>query len=258
MADAREKWGFWFTVCIAILYPGNSLLRRTDKSGWDRVPKRGGVILAANHVSVADPLIIAREVFDAGRLPHYLAKDSIFKVRGVGSLMRGAKQIPVARGTVDAARALDDAVAALQQGFCVIIYPEGTTTRDPELWPMQARTGVARLALLSGVPVLPVAQWGAHRIYRRGGRPHLFRRPTVSTRVGEAVDLSAYEDKPQTPELLREVTDLIMGRITSMLADIRTGEKPPETVTVWRRGESDPEPVDLEPIDRARGKKRAA
>lgn len=258
MADAREKWGFWFTVCIAILYPGNWLLRRTDKSGWDRVPKRSGVILAANHVSVVDPLVIAREVFDAGRLPHYLAKDAIFKVRGVGSLMRGAKQIPVARGTVDAARALDAAVDALKQGFCVIIYPEGTTTRDPELWPMQARTGVARLALLSGVPVLPVAQWGAHRIYRRGGRLHPFRRPIVSTRVGEAVDLTAYEGKPQTPELLREVTDQIMGRITSMLTEIRTGEQPPEKATVWRRGEADPEPVDLEPIDRSRGKKRAA
>lgn len=258
VAAAREKWGFWFTLCIAILYPGNWLVRRTDKRGWERVPKEGGVILAFNHVSVTDPLIICKEVFAAGRLPHYLAKDSIFSIPVAGAIMRGAKQIPVSRGTADAARALDDAVAALKQGFCVIIYPEGTTTRDPRLWPMQARTGVARLALLSGVPVLPVAQWGAHRIYRRGGRPHPFRRPTVSTRVGEPVDLSPYEGKPQTPELLREVTDLIMSRITTMLAEIRTGESPPQRATVWRRGEPDPPLVDLEPIERARRRKRAA
>lgn len=258
MSDAREKWGFWFTVCIAVLWPGNPLLRRTDKRGWERVPKHGGVILALNHISVADPLIIAKEVFDAGRLPHYLAKDSIFAHPLAGPIMRGARQIPVSRGTTDAARALDHAVEALRQGFCVVIYPEGTTTRDPRLWPMQARTGVARLALLSGAPVVPVAQWGAHRIYRRHGRVHPFRRPVVTTRVGEPVDLSAYEGRPQTPALLREVTDVIMGRIRTMLAEIRTGEEPPEQETVWRRGEPDPEPVDLEAYDRARRRRRAA
>ena len=259
MARSTEKWGFWFTLCIVILYPLNALLRRKDARGWEKLPPSGtGVILAVNHVSVADPLIIAREVFDAGRLPHYLAKDSIFEVPVAGAIMRGVKQIPVSRGSADAARALDAAVAALREGFCVIIYPEGTTSRDPAMWPMQARTGIARLALISGVPVLPVAQWGAHRLYRRGERPHLFRFPTVSTRVGDPVDLSAYEGREQTSALLREVTDLIMSRITAQLADIRTGETPPEKATVWRRGEPDPQIVDLEPAERARRRTRAA
>ncbi len=233
-----EKRGFWFSLCIAILYPGNSLLARRDAQGWERLPAEGGVILAANHVSVADPLIIARDIFDAGRLPHYLAKDSLF--RGpAGPIMRGAKQIPVYRGTADAAKSLSDAVTALRQGFCVIIYPEGTTSRDPDLWPMQARTGVARLALLSGVPVLPVAQWGAQEFYRRGGRPHPFARPTIRTRVGPPVDLTAYAGQEQTPALLRAATERIMAEVTALLAGIRPGTPPAQSL-VWRRGEPEP------------------
>lgn len=253
-----ERWGFWFTLCILILYPLNTLLRRRDPRGWEHLPREGGVLLALNHVSVTDPLIICREVFDAGRLPHYLAKDSLFRIPGARQVLYGAKQIPVSRGTVDAARALDAAVEALERGLCVIIYPEGTTSRDPELWPMQARTGVARLALTEGVPVLPVAQWGAHRFYRRGYRPHAFRFPTISTRVGEPIDLSAYEGREQTPELLREVTDLIMSRITAQLAEIRVGETRPRVALGWRRGEPEPTLVDLEPVDRTRRRGRAA
>jgi 1-acyl-sn-glycerol-3-phosphate acyltransferase len=238
-----ERRGFWFSFCIALLYPLNSLLARRDRRGWEHLPAEGGAILAANHISVTDPLIIARDVYDAGRLPHYLAKDSLF--RGpTARLMRGAGQIPVYRGTADAAKSLGDAVAALQAGYLVIIYPEGTTSRDPALWPMQARTGVARLALMSGVPVLPLAQWGAHEFYRRGSRPHPFRRPTIRTRVGAPLDLSAYEGKPQTPALLREVTDLIMGRVTDLLVEIRPGT-PPEQVTVWHKGQPEPPLVEL-------------
>lgn len=242
-AGGSERRGFWFGLCIALLYPLNSLLFRRDRRGWERLPRTGGVLLVANHISLADPLIIARDIFDAGRLPHYLAKDSLFHGL-VGRLMRGAHQIPVYRGTSDAAKALSDAVAALQQGYCVIIYPEGTTSRDPKLWPMQARTGVARLALMAGVPVLPVAQWGAHELYRRGGRPHPLCRATIRTRVGEPLDLSAYEGKDQTPQRLRALTDEIMATVTGMLTEIRPGT-PPAQPLVWHRGQPDPEPIAL-------------
>jgi 1-acyl-sn-glycerol-3-phosphate acyltransferase len=238
-----EKRGFWFRFCILILYPLNSLLARRDRGGWENLPREGGVILAANHVSVVDPLIIARDLYDAGRLPHYLAKASLFRGPS-GPIMRGAGQIPVYRGTADAAKSLGDAVEALRQGYCVIIYPEGTTSRDPELWPMQARTGVARLALMAGVPVLPLAQWGAHQLYRRGFRPNPFARPTIRTRLGEPVDLSAYADSPQSPAVLREVTDLIMGRVTALLTQIRPGT-PPAPQTVWHKGQPEPALVDL-------------
>lgn len=242
-AGGEEKRGFWFSLCIALLYPLNSLLFRRDRRGWERLPRTGGVLLVANHVSIADPLIIARDVFDAGRLPHYLAKDTLFHGL-VGRLMRGAHQIPVHRGTADAGKALSEAVAALQRGYCVIIYPEGTTSRDPQLWPMQARTGVARLALMAGVPVHPVAQWGAHELYRRGGRLHPLCRATIRTRVGAAFDLSAYEGKDQTSQRMRELTDVMMSEVTRLLTEIRPGT-PPARPLVWHRGEPDPEPTPL-------------
>jgi 1-acyl-sn-glycerol-3-phosphate acyltransferase len=124
-------------------------------------------------------------------------------------------------------------LAALQSGQAVIIYPEGTTTRDPELWPMRARTGVARLALTAGVPVLPIAQWGAHKIKTPGQRLRLFARPVVHSYVGEALDLSPWAGRELTPAVLREVTDVIMAAITAPLAEIRAEAAP---VRAWDPG----------------------
>jgi 1-acyl-sn-glycerol-3-phosphate acyltransferase len=109
----------------------------------------------------------------------------------------------------------------------VIFYPESTVTRDPDLWPMAARTGAARAALATGVPVIPIAQWGAQRILPYGSlRPHLLPRTTVKIVAGPPVDLSAFEGKPLTTQILREATEAIMKDITGLLAGIR-GETPP-------------------------------
>jgi hypothetical protein len=109
----------------------------------------------------------------------------------------------------------------------VIFYPEATVTRDPDLWPMVAKTGVARLALATGAPVIPVAQWGAQRILPYGShRPHLFPRTTVQVLAGPPVDLSAFDGQPLSPKVLRDATDLIMKDITGQLARIR-GETAP-------------------------------
>ena len=233
----REKRGFWFRFAIAVIWPLAQILTRRERSGWEQLPAEGGVIVAANHVSIVDPMTVAQAVYDAGRLPHYLAKDTLFGMFFVGSLMRGAQQIPVRRATADAAQALDAAVAALRAGNCVVIYPEGTTSRDPQLWPMKARTGIARLALTTGVPVLPMAQWGPQEMHRRGGRLHPFRRPLVHAHLGAPIDLSAYAGREQTPAVLREVTDLIMGRITAKLAEVR-GEQPPASPFEFRASAS--------------------
>jgi 1-acyl-sn-glycerol-3-phosphate acyltransferase len=109
----------------------------------------------------------------------------------------------------------------------VIFYPEATATRDPDLWPMVAKTGVARLALATGVPVIPVAQWGAQRIWPYGGfRLHLLPRTTVQVVAGPPVDLSPVKAQPLNSAVLREATELIMKDITALLAGIR-GETPP-------------------------------
>jgi 1-acyl-sn-glycerol-3-phosphate acyltransferase len=222
--------GFWYRLAVVLLKPPLLLLTRRRWSGFDNVPKQGGVILAANHISHVDPMVLADAVmFSTKRLPRYLAKASLFKGNGlVGRTMRGAKQIPVHRNTADASAALKDAVAALHAGELIVIYPEGTVSRDPQKWPMRARTGVARLALLSGVPVIPVAQWGAQEIldsYRTPG-VHLLPRHSMTVVAGPPVDLSPWEGMALTAEVLHEATDAIMMAIRGMLEQVR-GETAP-------------------------------
>jgi 1-acyl-sn-glycerol-3-phosphate acyltransferase len=191
------------------------------------IPSSSGVILAANHLSYADPLPLCLFTHRAGRYPVFLAKSSLFEMKGLGTVMRGTGQLPVYRGQADAALVLRDVEQGLRDGACVIFYPEGTATRDPDLWPMAPRTGVARAALAPGVPVIPVAQWGAQKILPYGSmRPHLLPRHPVQITAGPPVDLSAFQDKALTTQVLREATQAIMKDITGLLAGIR-GETPP-------------------------------
>lgn len=230
-----RELGFWYALAAVILKPLTFAFTRRRWSGMEHVPETGGVILAANHISHADPVVLADYVvFGAGRPARFMAKSTLFKGRGlVGRVMRGAKQIPVHRHTADASAALHDAVAALHAGECIVIYPEGTVSRDPEKWPMSARTGVARLALLSGAPVVPVAQWGAERIldsYRTKGL-HLLPPHEVHVLAGPPVDLSAWQGKPLSAEVLRGATAAVMADITRLVEQLR-GEKAPPTVHV--------------------------
>lgn len=229
---AQRGEGFWLRLAVVVLYPLNSVLFRIGWRRGEHLPQSGGVLVVANHVSYADPISFARFVWDAGRVPRFLAKDGLFRIFFVGRVLRGAEQIPVRRGSADAQSSLRDAVAALERGECVCIYPEGTVTRDPDWWPMQARTGVARLALAADVPVVPVAQWGPQftvDVYAKRFRP--FPRARVVARAGAPVDLSAYRGRPVTAELLRQVTDVIMAAIRDELGKLR-GERPP--AAFWR------------------------
>jgi 1-acyl-sn-glycerol-3-phosphate acyltransferase len=197
--------------------------------GLERLPRTGAAIVAMNHISYADPFVIARAVWDRGRLPRFLAKAGLFRIPVVGRIVSGAGQIPVYRGTADAGHALRGAVDALERGEMVLIYPEGTVTRDPDFWPMQAKTGIARLALLApGVPVIPVGQWGAQRFldfYAKKFRP--LPRKTVWVSVGEPVDLTRFAGAEPTGPVLREMTDLIMVAVRDQVAELR-GQTPPE------------------------------
>jgi 1-acyl-sn-glycerol-3-phosphate acyltransferase len=199
----------------------------------ERIPPTGPVLVVANHVSILDPLACARLVFDSGRMPSFLAKESLFK--GVlGTVLRAAGQIPVARFTASARGSVSAAQEALGEGRVIVIYPEGSVTRDPDWWPMQARTGVARLALTTDAVVVPVAQWGPHRVHDYHTKKwHLRLRAPADYLVGEPVDLTALREevragRPLTGDLLREVTDLIMSRVRDQLGELR-GETPPST-----------------------------
>jgi 1-acyl-sn-glycerol-3-phosphate acyltransferase len=233
----RGRVGPWYRVGIAILKPPALLLWRRESSGAEHVPPSGGFLLAANHISHADPVaLVDFLMYDLNLAPRFLAKSDLFRGRGlVPRVMRGAGQIPVHRHTADASKALEAAVEALRQGEAVVLYPEGTVTRDPDKWPMVARTGVARLALLSAAPVIPVAQWGAQEIldsYRTPGF-HPFPRRTMRFRVGPPVDLAGYQGRELSAPVLREVTDRVMDAVTRELEVLR-GEKAPEQRYDWR------------------------
>lgn len=225
---SARPWGGWLTLAIAILKPLLLLLTRHRWRGTHHVPAGGGVIIAANHVAVTDPGVLAEFVlFGCGRVPAFLAKSSLFRVLLVGRILRGAHQIPVYRERADGGGALDEAVRRLRAGACVVIYPEGTVTQDPAGWPMRARTGVARLALDSGAPVIPVAQWGPQRI-------RLGRRPVCTTAAGPQLDLSRWAGVEPTTEVLRAVTAEVMAAIAGLVAQLR-GEPAPSSVFEPRR-----------------------
>jgi 1-acyl-sn-glycerol-3-phosphate acyltransferase len=218
----------WFHVPAGIAKPFLLLFTRPKWRGLENIPAEGGVIIVANHVTILDPITLAHAVYDgARRTPSFLAKSELFKVPIVGSLLRKAGQIPVYRRTRDAVNSLREAEAAVAEGECVIIYPEGTCTRDPDGWPMVAKTGVARLVLACGVPVIPMAHWGTQAILRYGSkRVHPFPPKRVEAVAGEPFDLSRFEGVEITNDVLREVTDLLMTRVTELLGEIR-GETPP-------------------------------
>ncbi len=234
----RGPLGPWYGLAVAVLKPFALVVSRPRWTGLEHVPPRGGVVLAANHLSLVDPVLLADFVLHGvGALPRFMAKDAMFRGGGlVARVMRGAHQIPVHRHAPDASAALAPAVEALRAGEVVVIYPEGTTTRDPELWPMVARTGVARLALLSGAPVLPVAQWGAQRIHRRGSRRLRLLPTPVHVRVGPPVDLARWQGRPLDAEVLRGATDDVMAAITTELEQLRGARRPAQVHDPRRRG----------------------
>ena len=224
----RGKLGFWMRFAVCFLKPLLTVFTKREWLGRENIPVTGGVIFCLNHISYADPPIVAHFVYDLPRVPRFLAKESLFRLPVVGWVVGGAGQIPVYRGSASAATSLRAAAAALDRGEAVIIYPEGTVTRDPGLWPMVGKTGAARLALETGAPVIPVAQWGAQRLYDgRTRKVRLRPRTPIQVMAGPPVDLSAWAGKPLASTVLRGATDAIMRQLRDMLAGLR-GEIPPE------------------------------
>ena len=227
----RRSPALWFAIVVIV--PVTSLLFRLRYRHGERIPRQGPVLLVVNHVSLLDPLACARMAWDNGRVPHFLAKESLFG-GWIGVVLRSAAQIPVARYSADAHAALGAARAALESGALVVIYPEGSVTRDPDWWPMQARTGVARLALTTDAVVVPVAQWGPQRVHDYHAKKLRLRlRAPADYLVGEPVDLADLRAEVAAgrlldPELLRATTDRVMAHVRDQLAELR-GEPAPRS-----------------------------
>ncbi|MER5180057.1 lysophospholipid acyltransferase family protein [Streptomyces sp. NPDC002896] len=226
---SRRRIGFWYRLAAVICKPPLVVLIKRDWRGMENIPADGGFITAVNHNSHVDPFAYAHFQYNTGRVPRFLAKHGLFKKGFVGAMMRGTGQIPVYRESTDALSAFRAAIDAVERGECVAFYPEGTLTRDPDLWPMTGKTGAARVALKTKCPVIPVAQWGANLVlppYAK--KPNLRPRKTHQVLAGPPVDLSRFYDKEMTPEVLKEATEVIMAAITAQLEELR-GEKAPAT-----------------------------
>lgn len=243
----RRRWrlGSGYRIAVFLLWPVMTAFTKRDWRGMERLnTDDGGIIVVANHISWFDPLVISHAMWENDRPPRFLAKESVFRVPVIGSIIESAGQIRVYRETKEAVAAVRDAVAAVQRGECVVVYPEGTITKDPNEWPMAGKTGAARIALATGRPVLPMAQWGATEVmrpYRKELR--LLPRKTMHVWVGEAVDLSDFADRPMDHDTLEEATDRIMDALTVELAKIRDCEPPAHRFIPQDQGvHADPSP----------------
>jgi 1-acyl-sn-glycerol-3-phosphate acyltransferase len=217
-----------YKVCARILIPILNAVSKTDWKGAENIPATGPAIVASNHVSYADVLFLTQFLYLNGRAPRYIGKKSLFEIPIVGRILYAAEQIPVDRESQDASKALDHAVACLMAGHIVGVYPEGTLTRDENLWPMAAKTGIARLAILTQAPVIPIAAWGPQKVlppYSK--RLHFWPRTKVIYRAGPPIDLSPWYGKIDDQQALSEATAEVMKTLTTMLEEIR-GESAPE------------------------------
>jgi 1-acyl-sn-glycerol-3-phosphate acyltransferase len=226
-------------------------MARYEWRGAENFPKSGGFIAAANHVTELDALTFAHYLFDHGYEPRILAKRGLFTTPVVGSIVRATRMIPVDRGSAAAARSLEAARTELGDGACVAIFPEGTITRDPDLWPMEAKTGLARIALATRLPVVPIAQWGAHEILGRYGRIlKPFPRKRVQMIAGPPVDLSDLYDRPVDAQVLRETMNRVMDAITALLSEVRDEPAPTARFDLRKHPEYEVKTMHYPPVER--------
>jgi putative phosphoserine phosphatase/1-acylglycerol-3-phosphate O-acyltransferase len=200
--------------------------------GVQLIPRTGPVIVAANHRSYLDPIVLTAVGMRRGRKLRYLGKKEVFDAPVIGQGMKLLGQIRVDRGTGDATP-LRQAVEALHSGEAIGIFPQGTIPRGAEFFSpkLRARTGVARLAVEADVPIVPVALWGTETVWPRSHRTprvtELLARRPVYAKVGEPFSLKAPVDDGSAA--YHELADQVMERIVALLpADVRNPPAPTE------------------------------
>ena len=219
-----------FRFGATVLIP---LLRAITKRTWigaENLPKSGPAIAISNHLSYIDVLLLSFFLYKNGRAPRYLGKEGVFKVPVIGKILLAAGQIPVQRESATASDALKHAIALIKAGHLVGVYPEGTLTRDADHWPMVAKTGLARLAITTQAPVIPIVQWGTQvAMPTYGKKIKIFPRTKITLVCGKPLDFSPWFGKENDPQALIEATAYAMRELTRILEDIR-GQKRPEII----------------------------
>lgn len=234
-----EKGNGWIRLCEVVMFSMTRLLGRGIYQGREHLAVPGPVLVVGNHISHLDPVYDAVFIRKSGRWPHIMAKASLWELPVVGRVVRGTQQIPVERGGGQGQAGLDAAVEQLNNGGVVLIYPEGTVTRDPDLWPMKPRPGVAALALAGEFPVVPLAHWGTQEVFRSYSGKGSFRpwpRKDIHLLVGPPIDLSAYRGRPVDARVIRDVSLEIMRAVRDLQAELR-GETPPASFYDPKRAE---------------------
>jgi 1-acyl-sn-glycerol-3-phosphate acyltransferase len=229
LSEANQEPGAQtISTVIRILHAILRPLTKRDWRGQDKVPQTGGVIFVVNHISNVDPLAVGQFLAFSGRWPRFLAKASVFQIPVVGRIIAACGQIPVQRGSAQTKDALVAAAQAIGQGRALVIYPEGTITYDPDLWPMTGKTGAARLAVQTGCPVVPIGQWGAQELMpgRKPRFPKLFPPKTLRVAAGDPVPLADLRSSALTAATLNEATTRIMDAITVLVAELRHATPP--------------------------------
>lgn len=241
-AKASSEKTPMFRVLAAFVVPLMGAISKMEIKNSDKMPREGAFVLAPNHYSNLDPLVMALAVWKLGRAPRFLAKASLFKVPVVGAALRSTGQIPVERaGSNRVSEPLRAANELVANGHCIIIYPEGTLTRDPGLWPMRGKTGAVRMALEQNIPIIPSAHWGTQEIMPRYSKKiSVFPRKIIRITFGDPVDLSAFVGRPLNAATLREATEVVMAAVTKLVEELRHETAPVErwNPTVHKQSET--------------------
>ena len=227
-----EKGDVWIRSCEILLYPLTWLLGRRKFDGIDRLTIPGAVLVVGNHISHIDPIFDVVYLRKSGRVPHVMAKASLWKIPVVGKVLTATRQIPVDRGGRGAGQAaVETATKELADGGMVVIYPEGSVTKEPDFWPMRPKPGVAALALSGDFPVIPIVHWGTQHVYDSYAPKKRFRplpRKDIRVVAGPPIDLSPWRGKPVDARAVLDVSMLIMTTIRDMLAEVRDEQAPKE------------------------------
>ncbi|MBC3190798.1 1-acyl-sn-glycerol-3-phosphate acyltransferase [Pseudonocardia sp. C8] len=247
----RRGSRFWFGLAIEVLWPFVLWGTRIGWRGGEHLPRTGGALLVGNHVSFSDPLFDIAFGTVHGRMPRFMAKSELWSVPVVKWVLGHGGHIPVYRASKRAGESFTAALDALARGEIVAVYPEGTYTADPEFWPMKPKNGVARIALKSGAPVIPMANWGTQEFLPEDGKPQFFPRKRIGIVLGPPVDLSEFAGRPLTRTTLDAATKKIMDEVTTLLEGMRDETRPavPYDPDLPGRPEAPGEPVD--PVERA-------